>query len=118
VDGKHARNTKSSSPLGQLFDHGCDSFSLTFILLSIIQTVRLGTSWEALYFFNLFQFTFFGANWAEYHTGVLMTGTNAFGVTEGELLILVAIGISGVISPNFYITPFSEVLSTLGIDSN
>jgi ethanolaminephosphotransferase len=22
VDGKHARQTKSSSPLGQLFDHG------------------------------------------------------------------------------------------------
>jgi ethanolaminephosphotransferase len=24
VDGKHARETKSSSPLGQLFDHGID----------------------------------------------------------------------------------------------
>lgn len=22
IDGKHARNTKSSSPLGELFDHG------------------------------------------------------------------------------------------------
>ena len=29
VDGKQARRTKSSSPLGQLFDHGCDSFSIT-----------------------------------------------------------------------------------------
>lgn len=27
VDGKQARRTNSSSPLGQLFDHGCDSFS-------------------------------------------------------------------------------------------
>jgi len=44
-----------------------------------------------------------------------MTGTSGVGVTEGELLILGAIGISGVISPNFYITPFTEVLSTLGI---
>jgi len=77
--------------------------------------VRLGTSWEALYFFTLLQFAFFGANWAEYHTGILMTGTNQVGVTEGELLILGAIGISGVISPNFYITPFTQVLSTLGI---
>jgi len=115
VDGKHARNTKSSSPLGQLFDHGCDSFSLTFLLLSIIQTVRLGVSGEALFFFTLMQFTFFGANWAEYHTGVLMTGAASFGVTEGELLILGAIGISGFISPNFYITPFADVLSALRI---
>jgi phosphatidylglycerophosphate synthase len=37
IDGKQARRTKSSSPLGQLFDHGCDSFSLTFFLLSVSQ---------------------------------------------------------------------------------
>ena len=33
MDGKHAKNTKSGSALGQLFDHGCDSFSLIFFLL-------------------------------------------------------------------------------------
>lgn len=27
IDGKQARRTKSSSPLGELFDHGCDSVS-------------------------------------------------------------------------------------------
>ncbi len=27
IDGKQARRTKSSSPLGELFDHGCDSIS-------------------------------------------------------------------------------------------
>ncbi|KAL8450548.1 hypothetical protein Emed_002420 [Eimeria media] len=27
VDGKQARRTNTSTPLGQLFDHGCDSFS-------------------------------------------------------------------------------------------
>jgi len=25
LDGRQARRTKSGSPLGQLFDHGCDS---------------------------------------------------------------------------------------------
>lgn len=35
IDGKQARRTKSSSPLGQLFDHGCDSYSLTFFILGI-----------------------------------------------------------------------------------
>lgn len=30
IDGKQARRTGSSSALGQLFDHGCDAFSLTF----------------------------------------------------------------------------------------
>lgn len=35
VDGKQARRTGQASPLGQLFDHGCDSISLiVFILLN------------------------------------------------------------------------------------
>lgn len=43
IDGKQARRTKTSSPLGQLFDHGCDSFSLTFFILAICQATRLKT---------------------------------------------------------------------------
>jgi phosphatidylglycerophosphate synthase len=27
IDGKQARRTKSNSPLGELFDHGCDGVS-------------------------------------------------------------------------------------------
>lgn len=41
IDGKQARRTKSSSPLGQLFDHGCDSFSMTFFILAICQALKL-----------------------------------------------------------------------------
>jgi ethanolaminephosphotransferase len=33
LDGKQARKTGSSSPLGLLFDHGCDVTSLTIIYL-------------------------------------------------------------------------------------
>jgi len=41
IDGKQARRTNSSSPLGQLFDHGCDSFSLSFFVLAAFQATRL-----------------------------------------------------------------------------
>lgn len=41
IDGKQARRTSSSSPLGQLFDHGCDSFTMTFFILSMGQAGRL-----------------------------------------------------------------------------
>jgi phosphatidylglycerophosphate synthase len=44
IDGKQARRTKSSSPLGQLFDHGCDSFSMSFFVLAVCQAVRLETN--------------------------------------------------------------------------
>ena len=32
VDGKQARRTGTSGPLGQLFDHGCDAITTTFIV--------------------------------------------------------------------------------------
>jgi ethanolaminephosphotransferase len=35
IDGKQARRTKGGSPLGQLFDHGCDSYTMTFLMLGI-----------------------------------------------------------------------------------
>jgi phosphatidylglycerophosphate synthase len=31
IDGKQARRTGQSSPLGQLFDHGCDAMSLFWV---------------------------------------------------------------------------------------
>lgn len=39
IDGKQARRTNSSSPLGELFDHGCDSIStgsLNLLLLILV----------------------------------------------------------------------------------
>jgi len=31
MDGKQARKTGNSSPLGLLFDHGCDSWTISFL---------------------------------------------------------------------------------------
>jgi len=31
IDGKHARRTKNSSPLGELFDHACDNVGVVFM---------------------------------------------------------------------------------------
>lgn len=42
IDGKQARRTNSSSPLGELFDHGCDSISTVFVALSACISVQLG----------------------------------------------------------------------------
>jgi phosphatidylglycerophosphate synthase len=116
VDGKHARKTKSSSPLGQLFDHGCDSFSVTFLILSVCQSIRMGPTTEVIFFFNLVQFAFFSANWGEYHTGVLKTNLSNFGVTEGELLIAGAIVICGVFGYDIFDTTFVQILTSSGVD--
>jgi ethanolaminephosphotransferase len=82
MDGKQARRTNSSSPLGQLFDHGIDCLCL-LQHLSAAQAWCMagGTGW----FFvvqAVLQFSFFCAQWEEYYTGVLPHSTGNFGVTE------------------------------------
>lgn len=42
IDGKQARRTNTSSPLGELFDHGCDSISTIFVALSACISCQLG----------------------------------------------------------------------------
>ncbi|KAL4721060.1 hypothetical protein ACJJTC_007013 [Scirpophaga incertulas] len=42
IDGKQARRTNTQSPLGELFDHGCDSISTVFIALGACIAVKLG----------------------------------------------------------------------------
>jgi len=62
IDGKQARRTKSSSPLGQLFDHGCDSFSTTFFVLGLSQAFRIDS--EIIFMgFVTSQVTFWASSW-------------------------------------------------------
>lgn len=53
IDGKQARRTGTSTPLGELFDHGCDSISTVFIALSACIAVQLGY-YPAWMFFQCF----------------------------------------------------------------
>lgn len=45
MDGKQARRTKSSSPLGQLFDHGCDALSVNILLAMIGCSMNIKCGW-------------------------------------------------------------------------
>lgn len=80
IDGKQARRTKSSSPLGQLFDHGCDSFSISFFILAVCQAAKLEKT-EIVVIFIASQTSFWTSNWMEYNTGILRTKVGQFGVT-------------------------------------
>jgi ethanolaminephosphotransferase len=41
LDGKHARNTKMSSPMGELFDHACDSVGTSFLVLIVFKALKV-----------------------------------------------------------------------------
>lgn len=48
MDGRQARRTGSSSPLGQLFDHGCDALSLHMLLDTVRTSLQLPGGWGAV----------------------------------------------------------------------
>jgi ethanolaminephosphotransferase len=81
MDGKQARRTNSSSPLGQLFDHGVDCLCL-LSHLSMVQAWLQAPPRLLLRIQGYLQFSFFCAQWEEYYTGVLPHATGNVGVTE------------------------------------
>ncbi|XP_078098489.1 choline/ethanolaminephosphotransferase 1-like isoform X1 [Mustelus asterias] len=104
IDGKQARRTNSSSPLGELFDHGCDSLSTVFVVLGICIAVQLGTNPDWM-FFCCFAgvFMFYCAHWQTYVSGTLRFGI--FDVTEAQLCIVVAQVVTVIVGPSLWNIP-------------
>ncbi|XP_078500254.1 choline/ethanolaminephosphotransferase 1 isoform X1 [Lissotriton helveticus] len=101
IDGKQARRTNSSSPLGELFDHGCDSLSTVFVVLGTCIAVQLGTNPDWMFFCCFAgMFMFYCAHWQTYVSGTLRFGI--FDVTETELCVIVFHLLTGTVGPEFW----------------
>ncbi|KAJ7539733.1 hypothetical protein O6H91_11G106900 [Diphasiastrum complanatum] len=84
VDGKQARRTNSSSPLGELFDHGCDALSCAFETMAFGASVMSGSM--ILWFWAIAAIPFYSATWEHFFTNALIL-PEVNGPTEGLLLI-------------------------------
>eukprot|EP01137_Pigoraptor_chileana_P016880 Opistho-2@74082 len=87
IDGKQARRTKTSSPLGEMFDHGCDSVSIAFLVYGTGIALKLGPTMPLIVLCMLFMAAFFCAHWQTYVTGILEFGR--IDVTEGQFLLMI-----------------------------
>ena len=74
LDGKQARRTKSSSPLGQFFDHGCDAIIGVLELSKFCMTFSLGSNLITFYFIILMGIGFLLTSWEEYCLGQFYLG--------------------------------------------
>ncbi|KAJ0179614.1 hypothetical protein K1T71_005326 [Dendrolimus kikuchii] len=103
IDGKQARRTGSQSPLGELFDHGCDSISTVFIALGACIAVKLG-EYPMWMFFQCFcaMTLFYCAHWQAYVTGTLKMGR--IDVTEAQYSIIAIHMVSAILGPDFWAT--------------
>lgn len=82
MDGKQARRTNSSTPMGQLFDHGLDCLG-NLSQISLLQGIfGIPASRPFLALQGTIQIGFYQAQLEEYYTGTLPHATGDFGITE------------------------------------
>eukprot|EP01126_Amoeba_proteus_P047022 TRINITY_DN5345_c0_g1_i2.p1 TRINITY_DN5345_c0_g1~~TRINITY_DN5345_c0_g1_i2.p1 ORF type:complete len:340 (-),score=31.85 TRINITY_DN5345_c0_g1_i2:52-1071(-) len=106
LDGKQARKTASSSALGELFDHGCDSLYMMLTTYPVILTFGWNC-WEAFYVLCAAITVFYGSHWEEYYTDKLILGVFA-NPTEGQVGCIVLFIFAYFFGPEWWQT------STLG----
>lgn len=76
IDGKQARRTGTSGPLGELFDHGLDSYTAGIIPVTMYSIFGRSTAYSLspyrMYFilWNIL-INFHLPHWEKYNTGVL-----------------------------------------------
>ncbi|KAL3266412.1 hypothetical protein HHI36_010588 [Cryptolaemus montrouzieri] len=105
IDGKQARRTGTANPLGELFDHGCDSISTVFVALSACIAVQLGNHPGWMFFQCFCAITlFYCAHWQTYVSGTLRFGR--VDVTEAQITIMVILAISAIFGPEIWATKF------------
>lgn len=86
LDGRQARRTGMSSPLGQFFDHGCDAIT------GVLEMMKVGASLSLLCNSFMFQIVFlmsigfYITSWQEYSTGSFYLGV-LNGPDEGLLFL-------------------------------
>lgn len=120
MDGKQARRTGSSSPLGQLFDHGCDALALHMILANIAASLGVGCGGKMAAGCLGIMVPWMLAQWEEYHTGIMMYGNKWYGVLEANYSICAVHLLSAALGLRFWQTqvplprPIAWALGALG----
>ncbi|ORY74615.1 peptidase C65 Otubain-domain-containing protein [Protomyces lactucae-debilis] len=113
VDGMQARRTGQSSPLGEMFDHGCDALNTTLEVLLTASTINLHQSWWAIASQFATTCNFYLTTWEEYHTGTLYLSAFS-GPVEGILLVVGLHTITALYGPTFW---DQRVVDKLGVAS-
>lgn len=90
IDGKQARRTGSSSPLGQLFDHGCDCILSGVLAILLGNALGLGlNSGKFILLMSSAQIAFFVGMWEEKYVGSCRTTIGGvIGTTEYLLMFV------------------------------
>lgn len=110
IDGKQARRTGTSSPLGQLFDHGCDAYIVHLIIGNMIATMGESCGWRAAIGSLAIMCPWMLAQLEEYHTGVMLYGNGYWGVMEALYSTALFHLATAVVGNTYYKLPINEII--------
>lgn len=108
MDGKQARKIGASSPLGLLFDHGCDSINTGILLMPLAGVVGAGWSMSMICVISTTFAAFYIQTWEEYHVGELILPV-VNGPTEGFLSLIAMCVISYFYGSGYWQTPSIKI---------
>lgn len=92
VDGKHARATGQTSPLGAIVDHGIDAFTAFHVGVALCYTVDPSLQASGIApALCAFHSIWYVSQWAELEVGSL----DSTGATEGEILCSLCLSLPG-----------------------
>ncbi|KAF9360594.1 hypothetical protein BGX34_007682 [Mortierella sp. NVP85] len=109
IDGKQARRTGTSGPLGELFDHGCDALNTTLEVILAANALQLGQSWWSVLSHLVTLGNFYLSTWEEYHTGTLYLSAFS-GPVEGIIIIVLLYVITAFAGAQFWLQTIRSVL--------
>lgn len=108
IDGMQARRLGLVSPLGEVFDHGCDALALFLVVINVGASVRAQAS------LTLFKASFWSVFFALYctHWGYYVTGNfyftkffvflSRFNVTEAQICAILTHIVSAIFSDSIF----------------
>jgi phosphatidylglycerophosphate synthase len=114
MDGKIARRTQSSSPLGLLFDHQVDALNVTIASTYFAVITMFGNSDYSLFLWVMGATPFFFATWEELYLGA-MNFPLINGPCDGCVGIGIVSALIGIYTPEHFMQPTPWGLTTIEI---
>lgn len=108
MDGKQARQTGNSSPLGLLFDHGCDAFATVLQALISLRCMQVGNNLFAYAVIVTLMASFYYATLEQYYVGTMrLPMINA--VSEGTVIGTGVYIFTGIYGNAIWVTPCLDI---------
>lgn len=97
IDGKQARRTGTSGPLGELFDHGLDSFSTVLIPMCLYSLFGRNQLSPLRFFYTVWNvfINFYLTHWEKYNTGIMFLPWGYDFTMNGTWMMLIFTAVLG-----------------------